>query len=76
MIASRADADTALSIRDRKSRRAIPHRLENCGYEPVRNDDAKSDGQWKINGKRQAVYARKDLSMKDRLTAIKALTGR
>jgi Family of unknown function (DUF5906) len=76
IIASIADGDTALWIRDRKNRRIIPHRLENCGYEPVRNDDAKSDGQWKINGRRQAVYARSDLSIKDRLTAVRQLIGR
>jgi hypothetical protein len=73
MIASIADAETALWIRDRKNRRIIPHRLENCGYEPVRNDDAKSDGHWKIAGKRQAVYARNDLSTKERLTAVRRL---
>jgi hypothetical protein len=73
MIASIADAETVLWIRDRKNRRIIPHRLENCGYEPVRNDDAKSDGHWKIAGKRQAVYARNDLSTKERLTAVRRL---
>ena len=35
-------------ISDRKNRRAIPHRLEQCGYVPVRNDAAE-DGLWKIN---------------------------
>ena len=74
-IAAMADAETALWLRDRKNRRIIPHRLENCGYEPVRNDDAKSDGLWKINGKRQAVYARSDLPTRDRLVAVKRLTG-
>jgi hypothetical protein len=76
MIASAADADTALWIKERKNRRIIPHRLENCGYEPVRNDDAKSDGHWKIGGKRQAVYARRELSIGDRLAAARRLTGR
>ena len=38
-------------ISDRKNRRAIPHRLEKCGYVPVRNDDA-DNGLWVINGKR------------------------
>jgi hypothetical protein len=39
---------------DRRNRRAIPHRFEQCGYIPVRNDAA-DDGPWKISGKRQAV---------------------
>ena len=34
---------------DRKNRRAIPHRLEQCGYIPVRNADA-VDGLFKIGG--------------------------
>jgi hypothetical protein len=76
MIAAAADTETALWIRDRKNRRIIPHRLETCGYEPVRNDDAKSDGLWKINDKRQSVYARRELSAKDRLAAARRLTGR
>jgi hypothetical protein len=58
---------------DRKNRRAIPHRLESCGYVPVRNDAAK-DGLWKIKGARQAIYAKAELSVSDRLKAASALT--
>jgi hypothetical protein len=50
-------------LKDRKNRRVIPHRLEKCGYVPVRNDADKRDGQWKINGSRQTIYARQDLSI-------------
>jgi hypothetical protein len=52
-------------ILDRKNRRAIPHRLEQCGYVPIRNAAAK-DGLWKINAARQVVYARVPLHQ-DRL---------
>jgi hypothetical protein len=45
----------------RKNRRAIPHRLERCGYVAVKNPDAK-DGLWKRNGERQVVYAKASLS--------------
>jgi hypothetical protein len=62
-------------IRDRKNRRAIPHRLEKCGYVPVRNDADKSDGQWRIGGARVTVYARKAQSLKERLRAAAALAG-
>jgi len=55
-------------LTDRKNRRAIPHRLEDIGYEPVRNDTAK-DGLWKIVGKRQVAYARRELPMRDRMRA-------
>jgi hypothetical protein len=61
-------------IRDRKNRRAIPYRLEQCGYVPVRNDAAK-DGLWKINGARQVVYAKSDLTVRDRCTAAGTLTN-
>jgi Family of unknown function (DUF5906)/Bifunctional DNA primase/polymerase, N-terminal len=60
-------------ISDRKNRRVIPHRLEKCGYVPVRNDAAQ-DGQWKIHGKRQAVYAKSSLSIRERLAAASKLT--
>ena len=58
---------------DRKNRRQIPHRFEQCGYAPVRND-ARSDGLWVINGKRQVVYARAGLPLRDRLAAAMDLT--
>jgi hypothetical protein len=61
-------------LSDRKNRRKIPHRLEEVGYEPVRNDTAK-DGLWKRNGKRQAVYAKTGLSIRDRLAAAQRLAG-
>jgi hypothetical protein len=61
-------------IADRKNRRAIPHRMEQCGYVPVRNDAAK-DGLWKINGARQVVYAKSDLPIRERLAAARGMTN-
>ena len=55
-------------LKDRKNSRKIPHRFEACGYTPVRNPDAE-DGLWGINGRRQVVYARSDLSLRDRIAA-------
>jgi len=49
-----APAEFAVWLKDRKNRRAIPHRFEQCGYVPVRNDAAK-DGDWKIGGTRQRI---------------------
>ena len=59
-------------LRDRKNRRAIPHRLEKCGYTPIRNGMA-GDGLWVINGSRQVVYAKDGLSVSDRLKAANEL---
>ena len=67
-----AGADLALWLRERKNRRVIPHRLEKCGYVPVRNEDA-DDGLWKLNGKRQVVYAKSALSVRDRFLAAQTL---
>jgi len=72
-IASKAEANFAEWLRDRKNRRAIPYRLEECGYVPVRNPDAKRDGLWKIGGKRQVVYAVAKLSIRDQLAAVRNL---
>jgi hypothetical protein len=58
---------------ERKNRRAIPHRLEKCGYVPVRNDDAK-DGLWKVDGTRQVIYAKSALTTGERLKAARELT--
>jgi hypothetical protein len=57
---------------DRKNRRSTPHRLEDCGYAPIRNDTAKS-GLWIINGIRQVVYAKKISPLRDQLAAARGL---
>jgi hypothetical protein len=59
-------------ISDRKCSRQIPHRMSECGYVPVRNDTAK-DGCWKIGGVREYIYAKADLSIRDRYAAVRAL---
>jgi hypothetical protein len=66
------DSDFEAWLRDRKNRRQIPHRLDGCGYVPVRNPYA-DDGLWKILGKRQAVYARKTLAPRDQIAAAERL---
>jgi hypothetical protein len=58
---------------DRRNRRALPHRLERCGYVAVRNPDAK-DGFWKIQGTRQRIYARTSLTPRGRTAAATRLS--
>jgi hypothetical protein len=41
-------------LKNRKNRRTIPHRLEDCGYTAFYNDDA-NDGLWRINDKRRRL---------------------
>jgi hypothetical protein len=70
--ASAAD-DLREWLKDRRSRRVVPHRMATAGYTPVRNPYA-DDGLWKIDGKRQAVYAKTDLNEDDRLRVARGLT--
>jgi hypothetical protein len=58
---------------DRKYRKQIPHRLEDCGYVRVHNHNSKQ-GLWTIGSKKQAVYARTDLPLRDRIAAARRLT--
>jgi hypothetical protein len=57
---------------DRRNRRQIPHRFEQCGYSPVRNDAAK-DGLWKVAGARQVIYALDSQSLRERFAAAEQL---
>ena len=52
--------------------RAIPHRMERCGYVSVRNED-RTDGFWLIGGRRQVIYAKKELSFRDQYAAAQKL---
>ena len=72
-IIENADSDFQEWLKDRRNRRAIPHRMEACGYESVRNNDAKSDGRWKVAGQRRVIYAKKSLPLKDQIAAAKKL---
>jgi len=67
-----AQGDFADWLKDRKNRRVIPHRLEKCGYTPVRNPTAQ-DGLWKVQNKRQAVYVKIELSLPSQIAAARKL---
>jgi hypothetical protein len=71
-ISEKALGDISEWLSNRKNRRAIPYRLDKCGYVAVRNEAA-DDGLWKVNGARQVIYAKKDLTIHDRLRAANDL---
>ena len=73
MVKKRASIGFAEWLGERKNTKVIPHRFEECAYEPVRNRDAK-DGLWRISNRRIAVYAKRELSLRDRIEAARALT--
>jgi hypothetical protein len=64
------DASLADWLADRRNRRIIPHRLEPCGYAPVRNPDAE-DGLWKLNSKRQVIYTQVALTPREQIAAAR-----
>lgn len=57
-------------------RRQIPHRLDTAGYERIVNEGMKKGGDWKIGGRYQAVYVKKDLGSREKLTAATDLCAR
>jgi Family of unknown function (DUF5906) len=59
-------------LKDRRNRRAIPHRFEACGYVAIRNPDA-ADGLWRIRGKRTVIYAKESLTLHGQIAAARAL---
>jgi hypothetical protein len=61
-------------LTERKNSRAIPHRMEACGYAFIRNKDRK-DGLWLIAGNRKVIYARSDLSVPAQHLAAKELVA-
>jgi hypothetical protein len=73
-VAYLADADFGMWLRDRKNRKQIAYRMERNGYVAVRNEVAK-DGLWRIHDKRQVIYAKVSLSVRERYLAAQRLAG-
>jgi hypothetical protein len=71
-IVSAADGDFREWLEDRKNRRLIAHRLEDCGYTAIHNPD-RQDGLWKVLNKPKVIYGRADRSQKERLQAAQEL---
>lgn len=61
-------------LRDRKNRRSIPHRFEDCGYVAVANPND-TEGRWKISGTRHTIYGKTTLTLHDRIAAARILAG-
>jgi hypothetical protein len=73
-VVEAADADFGQWLKDRKNSRRVPHKMEECGYRSVRNPGAvKSGGRWKVNGKDVVIYVRRQLSVRDGISAAEKL---
>lgn len=64
----------AVFLNDRRNSRKIPHRLEAVGYIAVNNPHAE-DGRWRVAGKRQTIYAKKAMSVQERIAAADRITS-
>jgi hypothetical protein len=65
-------APAAEWLLDRRTKRAIPYRMERCGYVPVRNPQG-NEGRWVINETRQTIYCRAGLSLQEQTQAARNL---
>ena len=65
-----ADSDLLIWLSDRKNSRVSVHRIEDCGYGPTRNPDAK-DGLWRVAGHRQVIYTRSALLLQEQIRAAR-----
>jgi hypothetical protein len=61
-------------LKDRKNRKTASHRIIAAGYENVRNDAAK-DGLWVVSGVRKTIYAKKSLTVPERIKAAQVLAA-
>ena len=61
---------------ERRNRKAVSHRLENCGYSAAHNPDV-ADGRWRFfDGSKRTVYVRRGLSFRDQVKAVRDLQAR
>jgi hypothetical protein len=69
-----ATGELGAFLHDRRNRKAISYRIIAAGYEIIRNDAAK-DGLWVINGARKTIYAKKSLTIPERIKAAQQLAA-
>jgi hypothetical protein len=69
-----ANSDLFAFVTERKNRKAVSHRIIAAGYEIVRNDVAR-DGLWVVNGARKTIYAKKTLTVPERIKAARQLAA-
>jgi len=61
--------ESAAWYREPKNRRHFSEHFRHCGYTREHNKTAK-DRLWRVEGRRQTVYARRELSRDDRHKAV------
>ncbi len=71
-IVGRADNEFAQRLKDRKYIGLIPSWFDKAGYERIKNPSSEQ-GLWRVGGKKQMIYAKKDLSYRDQISAAEEL---
>jgi hypothetical protein len=72
-IRNAISGDFASWLKEPKNRRLLPYRFEQCGYSRVASPTNKKQGLWVVGGVRQAIYAKADLTLRERLIAASEL---
>jgi hypothetical protein len=65
MIRSKANYEFSEWLSDRRNSRQMHHRMGEVGYVVVRNP-SRTDGKWRWRGERVVIYAKANLSIRDR----------
>jgi hypothetical protein len=68
-----ADESFACFLGDRKNLRTVGYRFEAADYIRVPNPGHSQKGLWKIRGRYQTVYAKRQLTENERLSAVRGL---
>jgi hypothetical protein len=74
LLMTGASGDLAAFMIERKNRKTVSYRIIAAGYEVVRNDSVK-DGLWVVNGVRKTIYAKKSLTVPERVKAAQQLAA-
>lgn len=61
-------------LRERKNSRPARHKLDSAGFVVVRSPTA-TDGLWRVNNRRCAIYVRRELTTRDAIAAAQRLAG-
>jgi hypothetical protein len=71
-LAAKATGGISEWLLDRRNRRAIPHRMERCGYTSLHKPRTK-EGLWKLQGTRQRVYVKLGMTEAEHAATLKLL---
>lgn len=72
LIQELACGDFLQWLTDRRNFRKFPHRMEDVGYVRVQNPD-ENRGRYLVDGAQQTVYARRELTLRERYQAADEL---